>query len=243
MRRIRLLGAALGVAAFLAVPSARAQEEVLPPDDVVMLPCDGQCIAATRPRKVSGALIAPPYTGAASLQGPSGTRITRDNFAEGFVELQFTVRADGSVSENVDVLRLVASQSYADLAKRAVRDWRFEPATANGKPVSFTQKLRAFYELGLPQAARGSIIAGYNESVELIKVGKMQDADGKLAEMYRLPDLNFYERGMLTYLRASIAMQRRDCVEADRLSGVALAFRERLLRTTQENLFRTNIAA
>lgn len=244
MRLTRLFGAALG-ATVLTIPLAYAQEEAPPPsDEVVMLPCDGQCVTITRnPKRISGGVIHLPEEGSSNIQGPSGTRIAQYNSAEGLVELQYTIKADGSVANDVDILRLVGPQSFADTAKRTVRDWRYEPAMANGKPISITHKLRIYYGSGNEQGARSSIITGYNESAAMIKSGKLEEADGKLAEMYRLPSINFYERGMLIYLRTLIAMQRKDCVEAKRLSDVALAFGYRLLRSTYESLYRMHIAS
>jgi hypothetical protein len=246
MRPTKLFWPALAAAAVLVMPLAYAQEEAAPADDVVMLPCDGQCVTITRnPRKISGADIVQPDQGPFGLQGPSGTRITQSGgIAEGFVELQYTIKADGSVANDVDILRLVGPQFFADVAKRTVRDWRYEPAMANGQPVSVTHQLRVFYGTSGVTGARRSVVTGYNGAVELIKDRKMEEADGKLTEMWRLPDLNFYERGMLLYLRAMIAMQRGDCLSARRESDLALAFGDaNLSRTTHESLFRIKIDA
>jgi TonB family protein len=236
----------LGAAAMFAAPLSHAQDaarEMSPPaDDVVMLPCDGQCVTTTPPKKISGIVIRPPHWGPSSLQGASGTRITLDIPPEGVVELQFTIKADGSVSD-VDVLCLFGPQSFADGARRAVRDWRFEPAMASGKPIAVTQRLRVYYGSGETQSARTAIVTGYNDAVEMIKAGKADEADDKLVAMSRLPNLNFYEAGMLTYARATLAMQRRDCVEAQQLSRRAFMFADSLLRPRQESLYRVNIAA
>lgn len=52
----------------------------------------------------------------------------------GIVELSFTVEADGRVGD-VEVLR-ATNKEFADAAVRAVKDYKFQPATLNGKPVA-----------------------------------------------------------------------------------------------------------
>jgi hypothetical protein len=242
MRLTGWIGISLGAVAMLAASLAFAQEEASRSDDVVMLPCDGQCVTVNRnPTKISGRVIRPPDN--SNMQGPTATRIIQNNFPEGFVELQYTIKADGTVGDDVSVMRLVGPQSFVDAAKRTVRDWRYEPAMVDGHPVAITHQLRVYYGNGVEPGARSSIIKGYGEAGDLIKAGKLDEAHGKLTEMLAIPALNFYERGMIAYLLTLIAMERKDYEEAGRVSGLSLAFGDGLPRAIYQNLFRMNITA
>ncbi|MBA4138343.1 MAG: hypothetical protein C0518_13610 [Opitutus sp.] len=52
----------------------------------------------------------------------------------GTVEVAFTVEANGSVGA-VEVIR-ATNQAFADAAVRAVKEYKFQPATLNGKPIA-----------------------------------------------------------------------------------------------------------
>ena len=58
-----------------------------------------------------------------------------NSIGQGTVMLEVTVGADGEV-EDVKVLRDVPSLTVE--AQRAAKQWRFRPATLNGKPVRAT---------------------------------------------------------------------------------------------------------
>lgn len=65
---------------------------------------------------------------------------------EGFVEVEFTVGADGKVS-NVSVVRAQPSRTFEREAVAAVRRWTFEPATENGQPVEAKVRRRIDFKL------------------------------------------------------------------------------------------------
>jgi TonB family protein len=69
--------------------------------------------------------------------------------AEGDVILQFVVQEDGFVDPESIVVK--KSSGFADLDKAAVDEaalnWRFRPATLNGKPVSAPHRFRVVFEL------------------------------------------------------------------------------------------------
>lgn len=54
----------------------------------------------------------------------------------GSVIIEFTVGEDG-IPRNFKVIS-ATKKSFGDHAIIAIRDWRFEPALKNGKPVAFT---------------------------------------------------------------------------------------------------------
>lgn len=64
---------------------------------------------------------------------------------EGWVQVRFTVRPDGTVSDP----KVVESSSkvFAKEALRAVKQWRFKPDTVNGQPVSTEAERTVKFEL------------------------------------------------------------------------------------------------
>ena len=70
----------------------------------------------------------------------------RQRGIEGWVEFEYTVTPQGTVSE-VRILRAQPQGIFEQSVERAVRRWRFNPATEKGVPVSRTQRLRHRFEL------------------------------------------------------------------------------------------------
>jgi protein TonB len=69
--------------------------------------------------------------------------------AEGDVILQFTVEADGFVDPNSIVVK--KSSGFPSLDQAAVNEaavnWRFRPATLNGRPISAPHRFRVVFEI------------------------------------------------------------------------------------------------
>jgi protein TonB len=65
---------------------------------------------------------------------PQYPEAARKKGIEGWVELAFTVSLSGSV-ENVEVRNASPADVFDDAARRAVRQWRFEPVVRNGQIV------------------------------------------------------------------------------------------------------------
>lgn len=65
---------------------------------------------------------------------------------EGFVEVEFTVGADGKVS-NISVVRAQPARVFEREAVAAVRRWTFEPATEGGQPVEARVRRRIDFKL------------------------------------------------------------------------------------------------
>jgi len=78
---------------------------------------------------------APPYPAAARMQR-----------VEGYVMLEFVVRADGRV-EDVRVLTERPPGRFADAAVRAVQRWRFHPARRGGEAVPVRVRQRIEFQL------------------------------------------------------------------------------------------------
>jgi Gram-negative bacterial TonB protein C-terminal len=217
MNRPYLLRFFLTVSGLLAAPLSRAQDS--PDSDVVMLPCDGKCATVTRDlKKISGAPLRAPS------QGPSGDRVVINHYAEGLVELQYTIQADGHVADDIAVVRLLGPPEFAEATKRTVRTFIYEPAMVDGQPVAISHRLVASFGTPGENGARGFIVKGYDAAAELLKNGKLDEAHAQLTEMLNLPSLNFYERASVMYLLVLIAIQRQQYAEASSLSGLALSF-------------------
>ncbi|MFL6578651.1 MAG: energy transducer TonB, partial [Povalibacter sp.] len=68
---------------------------------------------------------------------------------EGWVELAFTVSLSGSV-DDIEVRNSSPAEVFDEAAKRAVRQWRFEPVVRNGQIV----QQRAMVRLRFTQAGQ-----------------------------------------------------------------------------------------
>ncbi len=78
----------------------------------------------TNPKLIQESKVQPEY--------PELARVAR---LEGNVILQAIIHADGTVGD-LEVLRCNRpNMGFEDAAIEAVRHWRYEPATQNGKPV------------------------------------------------------------------------------------------------------------
>lgn len=68
--------------------------------------------------------VAPSYPAEAARSG-----------TEGWVDIEFTVGADGKVS-GVSVMKAKPSRTFEAEAVKAIKKWTFTPATKDGQPVS-----------------------------------------------------------------------------------------------------------
>ena len=72
---------------------------------------------------------------------PVFPEVAREHDLAGFVDLEFTVRADGSVTE-VTVLKAQPAGVFEKSAVTAVSQWRYRPIERNGLPVNEHARLR-----------------------------------------------------------------------------------------------------
>jgi protein TonB len=77
---------------------------------------------------------------------PEYPSLARRRGYEGSVVLEFEIRADGSCGD-VRVTRSSGYDILDEAAVRAVRGWRFNPATRAGKPVAAVQSIRFTFKL------------------------------------------------------------------------------------------------
>jgi TonB family protein len=95
---------------------------------------ESELVAARDKVSQQGAVV-----GASSLQrieyvAPKFPAITRNRATSGWVELEFTVRADGSTGDIV-VTNANPRNTFDNAAKVAVGEWRYKPVLRDGKPV------------------------------------------------------------------------------------------------------------
>jgi protein TonB len=104
-------------------------------------------LAALRERQRAEAAV----IGAGSLRRtrfvePEYPRTARNAGVEGWVDLEFVVRTDGSV----DAARVLAAQpegTFEDAALAAISRWRFEPVQRDGVPVDQRARLRMRFNI------------------------------------------------------------------------------------------------
>jgi TonB family protein len=87
----------------------------------------------------TGALTNGDVVGASSLQrleyvAPKFPAMTRNRATSGWVELEFTVRADGTTADIV-VTNSNPRRTFDNSARAAVSEWRYKPVMRDGKPV------------------------------------------------------------------------------------------------------------
>lgn len=77
---------------------------------------------------------------------PDYPRAARDAGTSGWVDLEFIVRADGTVA-NARVLSSAPAEIFDRAAVEALGKWRFEPVVRDGKAVDQRARLRMRFAL------------------------------------------------------------------------------------------------
>ena len=96
----------------------------------------------TGPIRVGGDVVAPVKLHAPL---PRYTEIARKARIQGVVFVEATIDTDGNVRD-VQLIKGL-SMGLSEAALEAVRGWRFEPATLNGKPVAVIYQLQIHFHL------------------------------------------------------------------------------------------------
>jgi protein TonB len=159
--------AAAKAAATAAAPNAAATPAPAAPDTTAAAtPAASTTTAAARPPGTPAATAAatpaptpaaPPPPPAASGESHSAELVKsaapeypREAFIkhqEGWVEVEFTVTAEGAVT-NATVVGAQPARVFNDAALRAVQRWTFKPKMDNGKAVDDRMKRRIEFKLG-----------------------------------------------------------------------------------------------
>ena len=159
--------AAAAAARAAAAPAANAQNAqngtapATAPTEATATPA--QTAAATKPAATPAAPPPPPPVQApAPAPAPAGeshaaelVRAVQPDYppdayrsrAQGWVEVEFTVGADGTVS-NAQVVTAEPSRIFNSAAVNAVKRWTFKPKMENGKAVEEQMRRRIEFKLG-----------------------------------------------------------------------------------------------
>jgi TonB family protein len=106
--------------------------------------------AAAVAKPVVAAAVAPAPVAATSLKrtktvGPEFPESARRKGITGWVEVVFTVTAKGTVAD-AEVRSSSPEEVFDDAAVKAVKQWRFEPATKDGQPVATRTMVRLKFD-------------------------------------------------------------------------------------------------
>jgi protein TonB len=106
--------------------------------------------AAAASKPVVAAAAAPAPVAATSLKrtktvGPEFPESARRKGITGWVEVVFTVTPKGTVAD-AEVRSSSPEEVFDDAALRAVKQWRFEPATKDGQPVATRTMIRLKFD-------------------------------------------------------------------------------------------------
>ena len=140
---------------------------------------------------------------------------------EGFVQFDVKVTEQGDAGE----LSLVAVAGPSEMIRataEAVKNWKWKPATLEGKPVAVTTLTQMTFRSQMSTGARSAVTRAYNQARRHIDDELWTEARAVLDEAQASPKLNLYERGMLANIAAQVALKQKDYFEARRASALAL---------------------
>jgi protein TonB len=140
------LAALPAASAAVAVPVAAAQPPTPPPP--------AGAPQTTAPAVATGTGLATTYDLAEVETRPAGLyqpppaypHAARQRGIEGFVEVRFTVGADGRVAD-AEVVTAEPRGVFDDAARNALLSWRFRPGTREGVPVRVRMQIRIRFDL------------------------------------------------------------------------------------------------
>ena len=140
-----------------ATPAPAAPDTAAPPPTPAAGTTTASARPATPPPAAAAPAPAPPPPPApvgesrsAELVKSAAPEYPREAFIkhqEGWVEVEFTVTAEGGVT-NASVVSAQPSRVFNDAALRAVQRWTFKPKLDNGKAVEERMKRRIEFKLG-----------------------------------------------------------------------------------------------
>jgi TonB family protein len=187
-----VLAAIISATSLLLTAPLRAQENDLP--TYTVLDCRAGCVKVTDPALLDHHATFPEFEALLAQRGIE---------AEAYVELRYTVTAEGTVKDPV-VEKLIGPDDFARYAVAAVKDWRYQPATANGVPVPRPNWGTVIIYRFSPKdtAARAEVFQAYARARSLLKDGRYDEAKAVLLPILALPRLNFYERSMISFALA-----------------------------------------
>lgn len=142
---------------------------------------------------------------------PQYPRAALNAWSEGFTELEFTVTAQGE-TRDVFVIDAMGAKEFVAESVKAIRTFRFKPATRGGVPVE--QPLRQYTITFMFSDTKSE--ADHGEFVDLFKRARRQLQDNRpdaaIASLQRMFGwrLNLYEMALGSYLLALAHAQKQD---------------------------------
>jgi len=132
---------------------------------------------------------------------------------EGWVQLSYVVNPDGSVGETL-IEDSSGRESFEKEALRAMRRWRFEPATMNGEPIEQCHtKVLLNFQMDQPsrnRGARGRFIKEYKQANQLLIEGKLPEAHIAIDKIVEESQATLYESSRLWILRSMLQAKEGD---------------------------------
>jgi TonB family protein len=160
MRRHRfaLIGAVTLAVMITAFPLPSCVKE----SDAPQPPEPPEVAEVPAPPEVPGAddLVSPPALIDEAIVLPEYPRSEKDAGIEGSVMLKAEILKDGSVGEITVVDGVEGHPALEESAIKALRQWRFSPATENGQPVDMTIQIPIAFRLDNHKRANGDTRTG-----------------------------------------------------------------------------------
>ena len=183
--------------------SAPASADELPKPTI--LRCETDCPKWTDPKPI----------GTHSVFFPTSEKDAAPPFrSDAYVLIHVAITADGHVKDP-ELMKVVGPQDFAEAALKAVKDWTYEPATADGVPVETPNwKVETPFVHNPTVGARPLIFRKYSEARRLIREQKYSEAVAVLTPVLSMERLNFYERQMVAYLLANANIGLKDYLSA-----------------------------
>jgi hypothetical protein len=139
--------------------------------------------------------------------------VTVGVYVEGLVKFRFVIGTDGHVHD-IETIKLIGPQDFADIARAAVERRLYKPATRGGQPIDQISMVEYAFSVGAIGGARPQAMEVYDRAIATARDGRLDDAIMMLNDELARPELNFYERDSMWYALAMIHLQRRDLLAA-----------------------------
>lgn len=167
------------------------------------------------------ALVVPPASAAEPSYGtkarlieavrPNYPYLARRDRREGWVQLSFTIRPDGTVANPI-VEDSTGVVEFERAAIAAILKSRYEPATWQGRPIEqCASRFRyQFVMYGDQIGARPTFVRSWKEAAQLMEEQRYEEAAARLDAMDREGTWSNYEIARLWLLRASLQARTGD---------------------------------
>ncbi len=131
------------------------------------------------------------------------TRALRSG-TEGWVVVNFLIKEDGT-TDNIVVLNTSIENYFEKAAVKAVSDWRYEPATRNGKPaIQYNTNVRQIFKIKNEDAGvTESFRSHYQNATDAIKANDLETAKDLITKLNANPRRLLSEVCYLDILKAT----------------------------------------